>query len=140
MRILSSLMFFACMTSLTMAESACYERLYDAAHMQKHKLQEVTKIKLDLIEDGDAVSGVIKASFRELQEFLSSDVTCSVKQKTTSCQVGKNGGSFGFVQTVNGIKLTNTSGIRFGGEDDGVAIRSEAEHKVFFLFKTSCKN
>lgn len=139
MRILNSLVFFICMTSFSMAESACYERVYDAAHMQKHKLQEVTKIQLDLVQENDAATGLIKASFRELPELLTGEVTCAVKQKTTNCEVEKDGGAFGFVQTIKGIKLTNTGGIRFGGEDEGVAIRSEAEHRVFFLFKTTCK-
>jgi hypothetical protein len=140
MRILSTAMVFIMTIGAAAAETVCYERLYDAAHMQKHKLQEVTKIRLKLEDNGEEFSGDIQAGFRELPDYLTSDVTCTEKQKTTSCQVDQNGGSFDFVPTAKGIRLTNTSQIRFGGIDDGVVIGREEEHRVFALVKTACNN
>lgn len=126
------------MTSAASAETVCYERTYDAAHMQKHKLQEVTKIRLKLENGGEEFTGDIQAGFRELPTFLSSKVTCTVKQKTTSCKVEQDGGSFDFIPTAKGIRLTNTSQIRFGGVEDGVVIGREVEHRFFALVKTKC--
>jgi hypothetical protein len=128
------------MSTGAVADNACYERIYDAAHLQKHKLQEVSKMRLDLQKIGDRVSGQIRAAFRELPDYLSSDVTCTAKQNSTSCEVDQNGGSFDFVPTAKGIKLTNTSQIRFGGVDDGVVVGREVEHRVFALVKTTCIN
>jgi hypothetical protein len=137
---LSAMTIVILMTSAASAETACYERTYDAAHMQKHKLQEVTKIRLKLENVGEEFIGDIQAGFRELPTFLSSKVNCAVKQKTTSCRVEQDGGSFDFVPTAKGIRLTNTSQIRFGGVEDGVVIGREVEHRVFALVKTKCSN
>jgi hypothetical protein len=119
------------------AEAACYERIYDAGHMQKHALQEVTKMKLLLQED---VTGEISAGFKEIPDYLTSEVACRINGKTTACEVGENGGAFTFVPTIKGIKITNKTKIRFGGENDGVAIGNEAEHREFFLFKIACSS
>jgi hypothetical protein len=132
-------MMFTVLPGISLAgETTCYKRVYDSAHMQKHKLQEVSKIQLKMEQNGAESAGNIKAAFKELPNFLSSKVTCIIKQKVTACEVENNGGSFTFVATVKGIKLTNTSKIRFGGEDDGVTVGREAEHREFFMFKTVC--
>jgi hypothetical protein len=135
---LSAMTIVILMTSAASAETVCYERTYDAAHMQKHKLQEVTKMRLKFENGGEEFTGDIQAGFRELPTFLSSKVTCAVKQKTTTCRVEQDGGSFDFVPTAKGIRLTNTSQIRFGGVEDGVVIGREVEHRVFALVKTKC--
>lgn len=140
MRLVSIATLLIAMSTGAVAEKLCYERNYDATHMQKHKLQEVSKIRLDVQKRGDSFSGQISAAFRELPDYVTSNVMCTAKQKTTSCQVDDNGGSFDFVPTAKGIKLTNTSQIRFGGIDDGVVIGREVEHRVFALVKTACNN
>lgn len=140
MRILSAVPVVVLMTIAANAETTCYGRTYDAAHLQKHKLQEVTKIRLKLEGDGAAFSGDIEAGFRELPTFLASKVTCAAQQKVTSCRVEQNGGTFDFISTAKGIRLTNTSQIRFGSVEDGVIIGREVEHRVFALVKTKCSN
>jgi hypothetical protein len=140
MRILSMVTAVVLTTGAAVAETVCYERSYNAAHMQKHKLQEITKIRLKL-ELGDEESfGDIRAGFRELTSFLHSKVTCTKKQKTTSCRIEQDGGSFDLVPTAKGVRLTNTSQIRFGGVEDGVVIGREVEHRVFALVKTACND
>lgn len=134
-------MMFMVLPGVSLAgEATCYERQYDSAHMQKHKLQEVTKIRLKVEQDGAGATGQIAAAFKELPDYLNSGVRCVIKQKTTACDIENGGGSFSFVATVKGIKLTNSSGVRFGSEDGGVSIGREAEHREFFLFKTTCKD
>ncbi len=140
MKLISIVPLLIVLSTGAVADTICYERIYDAAHMQKHKLQEVLKIRLKLDQNGGEPSGVVEAGFRELPSYLTSQVTCAVKQKTTSCRVDQNGGSFDVVATARGIKLTNTSQMRFGGLDDGVVIGREIEHRVFALIKVACSD
>jgi hypothetical protein len=123
-------------TAAVAQEQQCYERRYDDAHMQKHKLQEVTRLKLEL-SSGD-LTGVIAASFRELPDYLGSAVTCTLKGSVHVCRVDNGGGLFEFSSNAKGIRLVNREGIRFGGVDDGVSIGREPEHKLFLLFATPC--
>lgn len=140
MRFLGVVTAVILMTGAAGAETACYERFYDAAHMKTHKLQEITKLRLKLEQGSGEAFGQIEAAFRELPSYLTSKVTCAKNQKNTACRVDRNGGSFDLVPTIKGIRLTNTSQIRFGGVDDGVVIGREVEHRVFALVKTTCSD
>ncbi len=124
------------------ADAVCYERIYDTLHMKKHILQEVTKIRL-LLDDDNELSGKIEAAFREGNAFHASSVDCVVKGNTTTCEILDGGGRFDFTKTDKGIRLVNTSSMRFGDDEGGISIGREAEHRVFLLFTTSintCRN
>jgi hypothetical protein len=141
MKILFAAFGVVILSSAASAQDAlCFERRYDDAHMQKHKLQEVTKIKLQVAAVGAATTGTISAGFRELPGYLSSDVSCDMNGNTHVCDVTGDGGAFDFILNDKGIRLTNRKSIRFGGAEDGVTIGTEAEHKLFLLFKTACSN
>jgi hypothetical protein len=127
--------FFATQTVFA-ANDTCYERVYDQAHLQKHELQEVTKIRLTM-KQGDTISGVIAAAFRESPKYQSSEFECASKDKAVNCEVLADGGEFSFTQTTKGIRLVNMSMVRFGDEEDGVSIGGEAEHRIFLLFQVS---
>jgi hypothetical protein len=122
--------------------AVCYERSYDQAHLKKHALQEITKMRL-ILDGGQKLTGRIEAAFRESSSYRGSRVECRVETRATRCEILADGGGFEFTATSKGIRLVNTSTMRFGDEDDGISIGSEAEHRVFLLFDVSnnaCQN
>jgi hypothetical protein len=121
------------------ADDLCFERVYDQAHLRKHKLQEVTRLRLHL-DAGAVTTGKIAAAFRESPDYRSSNVECVAKDKATRCDILADGGDFSFTITPKGIRLLNTSLMRFGDEEDGVSIGREIEHRVFLLFKVGSEN
>jgi hypothetical protein len=129
-------------TKYASAEPVCYERNYNATHMQKHAKQEITKIRL-VLDGGDVLQGQVHAAFRESENYSGGNVECRAKGKVTSCEILADGGEFEFTPTEKGIRLVNTSTMRFGDEEDGIGIGREPEHRVFLLFKTAvekCSN
>jgi hypothetical protein len=127
--------FLVCLGHLHLAQAAettCYERVYDKAHMQKHRLQEIVKMRLSLSGE-KPMSGQIAAGFRESPNYRSSDFKCKVGEILTTCNILAEGGNFSFTKTPKGIRLLNTSLMRFGDADNGISIASEKEHRVFLL-------
>ncbi len=122
----------------------CYERVYDTAHLKKHTLQEITKMRLRLRSSqggtGQSVlAGDIAAAFRESPAYLSSNVECVADGEDMTCEILAEGGGFRFSKSVKGLRLVNTSMMRFGDEESGISIGRESEHRTFILPPSPCR-
>jgi hypothetical protein len=118
--------------------AGCYEREYDAAHLEKHKLQEITRMRLFLNQSGDDFEGSIAAAFRALPEYQSSPVRCAAKGDKLDCLILEDGGNFTVAVAKTGVLITNTSQMRFGPEETGISFQREAEHLKFLLRPAAC--
>lgn len=133
-----SLLIIAGLASPALAEiKGCYERVYDAAHLKRHRGQVVTMMRLQMglstdIESDRADS--LWAKFRNGRVMATQPLECSANQR---CFVEEDGGSFHVDETADGVKITNEGYIRFGDEDDYREVAEDAEHRVFLLKRKS---
>ncbi len=111
----------------------CYERVYSAAHLHKHRGQKVTMMRLQigLTKDIDsAQADKLWATFRNGRSLATWPLECSDNHR---CFVEGDGGSFHIDETADGVKISNEGYIRFGDDEDYIEVPDDTEHRVFLL-------
>ena len=140
-------MLFTPMPTAHAAFKGCYERVYDAKYLRRHKKQQIVKIRLQ-IGVGQGADGPFEyldrldAVFRKTKRYQGNLVECQPAGDDLSCGVESGGG--GFVITDRGrdkgkqaIRITNKTYLRFDNEDDKLSVAAKGEHREFRLYKVS---
>lgn len=125
----------------------CYERVYDADHMDSHKNQRVRAMQMQLgfhepntelksEDDMDYLAVIFLADDR----LYYAGPQCT----GTTCRTERDGESLTLAETKNGLTVTLESKLRvdeegMGGEA-GADILPNADHKVFALAKVSAEH
>jgi hypothetical protein len=123
----------------------CYDRVYDAAHLARHKAQRVTAIRLQYgFETGadtpDAAINRLWVKFRSVKPAHEAVVVCEERAPPWECGIEGDGGRFILEETGDGVKITNRDYMRVndpGGSEEGIEIPADAEHRVFLLRRVS---
>jgi hypothetical protein len=125
----------------------CYERVYDAAHMAKHKDQIVHAIQLQVGfehpdmdgEDEDDLDS-LAVKFRSNSKLYYAGPHCA----KNVCVTDRQGERFILAETEKGLTLRLESKLKVneeaGGDETEIDILPDAENKTFALPKVSEKN
>jgi predicted dehydrogenase len=121
----------------------CYERVYDKAYLRKHKKQAVTKMRLQ-IGVGQGADGPfelldrVDAVFRDASIYRGNLISCQAEGDELVCDIEGDGGSFVITDRGNkSLRITNKSGMRFGGADNKLDIKAKGDNVAFRLFRVS---
>jgi hypothetical protein len=138
-----ALVFLLPAPAASAAFKGCYERIYDKRYLRKNRKQDVVKIRLQIgvAENEDApfeLQDRIDAGFRKSPRYRGGQIQCNPKGDELDCEIIPDGG--GFIITERGedsVRITNTSSMRFGDEEDGIGIRGRGQNREFRLFRVS---
>ena len=121
----------------------CYERVYDSRYLKKHRKQDVVKMRFQ-IGVGKGTDGPfelldrIDAGFRKKSLYRGNLVGCTDVNDGLECGIEADGGTFTVIDRGdNSIRITNTSEMRFGDEEDGTTIKAKGDHREFRLYRVS---
>jgi hypothetical protein len=119
----------------------CYERVYEARYLKKNKKQQVIRMRFQVGvgqgEDGPPeLADRIEATLRGNSVYRGSAAACKVDGKELLCGITGNGGSFRVTDRgKNSVRITNTSLMRFGNEEDGDKVKADNSNREFRLFR-----
>ena len=141
-------MFAVFIAAATVAATAanfkgCYERIYEKSYLKKHRKQDVIKMRFQ-IGVGKGTDGPfelldrIDAAFRKKPIYRGNLAGCTDVNDGLECGIESDGGTFTVIDRGdNSIRITNTSDMRFGNEEDGITIKPKGEHREFRLYRIS---
>lgn len=119
----------------------CYERVYEARYLKKNKKQQVIRMRFQVGvgqgEDGPPeLQDRIEATLRGKSAYRGSAVACKPDGKELNCEILADGGGFRVTDRgKNSVRITNTSLMRFGNEEDGDSVKADKQNREFRLFR-----
>lgn len=119
----------------------CYERVYDARYLKKNKKQKVVRMRFQVGvgggEDGPPeLADRIEATLRGKSVYRGSAVACTPDGRELVCDILADGGSFRVTDRgKNSLRVTNTSQLRFGNEEDGDSVKADKSNREFRLYR-----
>lgn len=121
----------------------CYERVYEKAYLKKNRKQDVIKMRLQ-IGVGQGTDGAfelldrVDAGFRKKPIYRGGLISCKTEGDELACNIEADGGGFMVTDRgENSVRITNTSEMRFGDDEDGIVVKGKGQNREFRLFRVS---
>lgn len=127
------------------ADSVCYSRKYDAAHMARHPRQKVIAIELDFDANSSRTEGGrptrfvvgLTVRFKDKSGWYGSVTLCNERATGgLACSLESDGGQFNLQEAGDGLELRPTTEISIEGEDF-VTFGGKTSDDNVFILKTS---
>lgn len=125
----------------------CYERVYDAKYLRRHKGQHVIRIRLQIgVSQGDdgpfEFLDRIDAVLRKARRYDGNLISCEPMGEELSCGIEADGGTFtvtdrGLDRGRQAIRISNDGYMNFGGDDASKTVESDNENREFRLYRVS---